>query len=514
MTNVATIQPSAAADPAVPTSSARSADSSGRFATELNKTTQQVRERQDSHQHATARRSEESKSDNSSLNTEPISSEKSSRIRTPKPEVDQSATQNRVDELTDSEGKEDLGFTSIGLSVTVPVGTESLDSELVDLGVVDPNAMDAQLETSSEFQEGMTSATLKSGAGSLSGANGTMPDELPTNNTIKPAVVTGNVAHTQVGTGSADSVADEAPSGASPNVGTAPVPNTKGANSPANNGAQVDGPAIDSPTEATSASLTADGEAGEVPSDSNTFSESKATTSNESGLPSDDASDGGNQDYRRFGTPGESAAGVERTGQFEGETIDGIQGSAARAGLDMPVPPTMTNQVAASGPAQATLDPGSPIPSAEPKAPAPVAVAAQMSAHLSTFKGLADGTYETTLRLYPEELGQVSVRIQVNGGTVSIHAFGASDVAVQALREAMPDLRQNLLQSGLDLVDSQVDQGSSFLTEEQESASGRMADSSNSDRPVNQQNSEVAVEDIDALTNSERTEGVRVDVRV
>ncbi|MEZ7821939.1 MAG: flagellar hook-length control protein FliK, partial [Candidatus Nanopelagicales bacterium] len=124
------------------------------------------------------------------------------------------------------------------------------------------------------------------------------------------------------------------------------------------------------------------------------------------------------------------------------------------------------------------------------------------------------GTYETTLRLYPEELGQVSVRIQVNGGTVSIHAFGASDVAVQALREAMPDLRQNLLQSGLDLVDSQVDQGSSFLTEEQESASGRMADSSNSDRPVNQQNSEVAVEDIDALTNSERTEGVRVDVRV
>ena len=145
MTNVATIQPRAAAAPAVPTSSARSADSSGRFATELNKTTQQVRERQDSHQHATARRSEESKSDNSSLNTEPISSEKSSRIRTPKPEVDQSATQNRVDELSDSEGKEDLGFTSIGLSVTVPVGTESLDSELVDLGVVDPNAMDSQL---------------------------------------------------------------------------------------------------------------------------------------------------------------------------------------------------------------------------------------------------------------------------------------------------------------------------------------------------------------------------------
>ena len=502
MTTVTTIAANAAPDPAVLSGPARSADSSGRFATELSKTTQQVREHHDGQQHATARRSEEGEFDNSP------------RIRTSKPDVEQSATQNLEAELTDSEGKDDLGLTSIGLTVTAPVGTESLESEVVDLGVVDPNSMDASLETPSEFQEGMTPSTLKSGAGSLSGANGTMPDELPTNNTIKPAVVTGNIAHTQVGTGSADSVADEAPSGASPNVGTAPVPNTKGANSPANNGAQVDGPAIDSPTEATSASLTADGEAGEVPSDSNTVSESKATTSNESGLPSDDASDGGNQDYRRFGTPGESAAGVERTGQFEGETIDGIQGSAARAGLDMPVPPTMTNQVAASGPAQATLDPGSPIPSAEPKAPAPVAVAAQMSAHLSTFKGLADGTYETTLRLYPEELGQVSVRIQVNGGTVSIHAFGASDVAVQALREAMPDLRQNLLQSGLDLVDSQVDQGSSFLSEEQESANGQMVDPSNPDSPVNQQNSEIAGDNIDALTNSERTEGARVDVRV
>ena len=443
----------------------------------------------------------------------------------PKPDVDQSATQNLVAELTDSEGKDDLGLTSIGLTVTAPVGTESLDSELVDLGVVDPNSMDAQLETSSEFQEGMTSATLKSGAGSLSGANGTMPDELPTNNTMKPAVVTGNVAHTarsceQCGTGSADSVADEAHVGGQPQRWHSTwtlahtFPNTKSANSPATNGAQVDALAVDSPTETTSGSLTVRVKPVKFPVIPTPSPNPSATTSNEPGPPSDgDASDGGSQDNRRFGAAGESAGGVERTGQFEGETIDGSQSSAARAGVDMPVPPTNDKtRSQRPGSAQATLDPGSPIPSAEPKAPAPVA--AQMSAHLSTFKGLANGTYETTLRLYPEELGQVSVRIQVNGGTVSIHAFGASEVAVQALREAMPDLRQNLLQSGLDLVDSQVDQGSSFLSEEQESASGRMADSSNSDRPVNQQNSEIAGDNIDALTNSERTEGARVDVRV
>ena len=516
MTTVTTIAANAAADPAVLSGPARSADSSGRFATELSKTTQQVREHHDGQQHATARRSDEGESDNNP------------RIRTPKPDVDQSATQNLVAEPTDSEGKDDLGLTSIGLTVTAPVGTESLDSELVDLGVVDPNSMDAQLETSSEFQEGMTSATLKSDAGSLSGANGTMPDELRINNTMKPAVVTGNVASAQIGTeeavnstlgtGSADSVADEAMSGASPNAGTAPdagtppIPNTKSANSPTANGAQVDALSVGSPTETTSGSVTVEGEAGEVPSDSNTVSESSATTSNEPGPPSDGASDDGSQNNRRFGAAGESAAGVDRTGQFEGEIIDRSQSSAARAGVDMPVSPIMTNQVAASGLSQATLDPGSPIPSAEPKAPAPVA--AQMSAHLSTFKGLANGTYETTLRLYPEELGQVSVRIQVNGGTVSIHAFGASEVAVQALREAMPDLRQNLLQSGLDLVDSQVDQGSSFLSEEQESANGRKVDSNNPDSPVNQQNSEIAGDNIDALTNSEQTEGARVDVRV
>ena len=87
MTTVATIAANAAAEPAVLSGSARSADSSGRFATELSKTTQQVRERHDGQQHATARRSEESESDNGP------------RIRTAKPDIDQSATQNLVAEL-------------------------------------------------------------------------------------------------------------------------------------------------------------------------------------------------------------------------------------------------------------------------------------------------------------------------------------------------------------------------------------------------------------------------------
>jgi flagellar hook-length control protein FliK len=87
-------------------------------------------------------------------------------------------------------------------------------------------------------------------------------------------------------------------------------------------------------------------------------------------------------------------------------------------------------------------------------------------------------------------------------------------MAVQALREAMPDLRQDLLRSGLDLVDSQVDQGSAFLGNEQESSSGRMVDSDNPDRPVSQLNGDVNGADIETLANIDPSRGGRVDVRV
>jgi len=57
MTSVATISASTAAEAAAFTGPARSTDSSGQFATELNKTTQQVRERHDGQQPAHSNRS-------------------------------------------------------------------------------------------------------------------------------------------------------------------------------------------------------------------------------------------------------------------------------------------------------------------------------------------------------------------------------------------------------------------------------------------------------------------------
>ena len=111
---------------------------------------------------------------------------------------------------------------------------------------------------------------------------------------------------------------------------------------------------------------------------------------------------------------------------------------------------------ASAGPIAAT--PASPPMS--PAAPAHLhpPVAQQVAAHITAFRGRADGSYNTTLHLAPEDLGEVTIRLQIHGGNVSLHAIGGSVAAVDALRDAMPDLRQDLQRSGLDLVDSQIDQ--------------------------------------------------------
>jgi flagellar hook-length control protein FliK len=336
---------------------------------------------------------------------------------------------------------------------------------------------------------------------------------------------TGEAVNNARGISSANSLAADsadAESGVNNNMGTKPVPDTMNINSPTDDGAVAQSPDIASkpagsplqdsqPEVSTNAPDVADGEGAEVPSGSNpalsSLTNSASTdTESESGstTPTNSGSSAGNSHEQSMGT--------DPSVQSEGITVDRGQGPETRASLDAPISPIVANSASASAATSVTLGTGSALPTAEPKAPAPVST--QMSAHLTTFKGLADGTYETTLRLYPEELGQVSVRIQVNGGTVSIHAFGASDMAVQALREAMPDLRQDLLRSGLDLVDSQVDQGSAFLGNEQESSSGRMVDSENPDRPVSQRNGEVNGADMETLTSIDPSRGGRVDVRV
>ena len=164
-------------------------------------------------------------------------------------------------------------------------------------------------------------------------------------------------------------------------------------------------------------------------------------------------------------------------------------------------------------------------PSSTPAAPAPMAsadtraaetpVAHQLSAHLSNFRGRPDGSYETTMSLRPAELGQVTVKIQVNNGMVSLQATGMTAVAVEALREAMPDLREDLLRSGLDLVDSHVDRDPSSFGDDDSTSSleGSAREKLESTESVSTTDaSDIAATEILEIDDS--GEGVRVDIRV
>ena len=164
-------------------------------------------------------------------------------------------------------------------------------------------------------------------------------------------------------------------------------------------------------------------------------------------------------------------------------------------------------------------------PSSTPAAPAPMAsadtraaetpVAHQLSAHLSNFRGRPDGSYETTMSLRPAELGQVTVKIQVNNGMVSLQATGMTAVAVEALREAMPELREDLLRSGLDLVDSNVDRDPSSLGDDDSTSSleGSAREKLESTESVSTTDaSDIAATEILEIDDS--GEGVRVDIRV
>ena len=128
MTTVATISASTAADAAVFAGHARSTDSSGQFATELNKTTQQVRERQDGQQPAHSNRSVDRQDDRqndrqvdravdkNAINSEPTSADNDQRIQASKSESDQSVIDQSVidqavtdNQVAGSDDTEDLG---------------------------------------------------------------------------------------------------------------------------------------------------------------------------------------------------------------------------------------------------------------------------------------------------------------------------------------------------------------------------------------------------------------------
>ncbi|MFO1401155.1 MAG: flagellar hook-length control protein FliK [Steroidobacteraceae bacterium] len=140
-------------------------------------------------------------------------------------------------------------------------------------------------------------------------------------------------------------------------------------------------------------------------------------------------------------------------------------GSAGREAVREHAPPPTATAARVADPAQATLDIVQGLRPAFADAPleravrVPVRDPAWPQAVAAEIRFLADQKVEAaTLRLSPEHLGPLEVRIDVRDGNVSV-AFGVAHADTQAaLQEALPRLREMLAAAGLQLGQASVQQ--------------------------------------------------------
>ncbi|MBG0833309.1 flagellar hook-length control protein FliK [Planomonospora sp. ID67723] len=81
-----------------------------------------------------------------------------------------------------------------------------------------------------------------------------------------------------------------------------------------------------------------------------------------------------------------------------------------------------------------------------PQQPAPPA--SQIAVHVLPLRQDPDGIHRLTIHLHPVDLGPISVVAELRNGAVHLQLAGTSDVAFDALRSALPDLKQELEEGG------------------------------------------------------------------
>jgi flagellar hook-length control protein FliK len=79
----------------------------------------------------------------------------------------------------------------------------------------------------------------------------------------------------------------------------------------------------------------------------------------------------------------------------------------------------------------------------------PESVAAQLATVLSPAARQADGSYQVTIHLQPEDLGAVRVDLHLEAGTVNVSLHAEGDATRDMLRQNLGQLRQQLADSGL-----------------------------------------------------------------
>ena len=131
----------------------------------------------------------------------------------------------------------------------------------------------------------------------------------------------------------------------------------------------------------------------------------------------------------------------------------------------LPTAPSTTAPVVISAPATLPLaavlpaDPMAPHPvrptpvhgaPATPAAPVPsVPLATQVVRPLFSLAGVKPGEHVLTISVKPDTLGPVTVRAHVTGEGIRVELFAPTDLAREALRAILPDLRRDLAGSGM-----------------------------------------------------------------
>ncbi|KGJ79492.1 hypothetical protein GY21_04815 [Cryobacterium roopkundense] len=139
-----------------------------------------------------------------------------------------------------------------------------------------------------------------------------------------------------------------------------------------------------------------------------------------------------------YGTPTRAEFLVRPTGSTKAEAVTIVQ-------ADVPAPTTVSVPGAATP--TAPVAPAAPTASAVPAAPVPLT--AQVAKPLFTLSGVKPGEHVLTINVTPENLGPLTVRAHVTGDNIRVELFAPTDLAREALRAILPDLRRDLAGGGL-----------------------------------------------------------------
>ena len=102
-------------------------------------------------------------------------------------------------------------------------------------------------------------------------------------------------------------------------------------------------------------------------------------------------------------------------------------------------------------PVVAVMNPATPVaPAAPPTSVAsPIPLTMQVAKPLFTLSGVKPGEHVLTINVTPDNLGPLTVRAHVTADTIRVELFAPTDLAREALRAILPELRRDLAGGGL-----------------------------------------------------------------